>query len=134
MAKVDSVSAALKSVEIEESGKSYLDFPFLRNSQTIDFISNNKVMFIMRGLSGSGKSTVVRELVKTYGGTGNGVVVCSADDFFVDESSGNYYFNAELLKSAHSECQSKAKNAESNVIIIDNTHVKRYWSIKRSPL
>ena len=125
MAKVDSVSAALESVEIVEE-KQYLDFPFLQNDLTKDYIANNKVMFIMRGLSGSGKSTLVKEISNAYSGN---AVVCSADDYFYNQESGIYEFNANDLKFAHAECQSKAKNAESNVIIIDNTHVKRYFNL-----
>lgn len=105
---------------------SALKFPFLCDPSTKRVIQRSKVLFLMRGLSGSGKSTVVRAITETYLAS----VVCSADDYFLQD--GVYRFDASLLSSAHSACQSKAKTACNHgvpVIVIDNTHVRR-WEMK----
>ncbi len=39
----------------------YMDFPILRDVETMNWLSRNYVMLIMRGLPGSGKSTLVRQ-------------------------------------------------------------------------
>jgi predicted kinase len=57
-----------------------------------------KVLYIVRGLPGSGKSTFAKTLVnKDY---------ChkEADMFFVDRE-GNYNFNPSKIKDAHQWCQ-----------------------------
>lgn len=69
-----------------------------------------KVLFIMRGIQGSGKSTIANNL-------GN---ICSADDYFK-----TIKFSPELLKNAHNYCYDKArKYMEDNTdkIVIDNTN------------
>ncbi|XP_042869364.1 2',3'-cyclic-nucleotide 3'-phosphodiesterase-like isoform X2 [Penaeus japonicus] len=104
----------------------YLNFPFLLDEKTIDYIQNNKVMFIMKGLPGSGKSTIVKSIQSVYKDS----VVCSADFYFM--RSGKYKFRADKLKQAHQACQNKATASASrgmNVIIIDNTNV-RNWEMK----
>lgn len=104
----------------------YLNFPFLLDEKTIDYVQNNKVMFIMKGLPGSGKSTIVKTIQEVYKDS----VVCSADFYFM--KSGKYKFRADKLKDAHQACQNKATASASrgmNVIIIDNTNV-RNWEMK----
>ena len=64
------------------------DFPFLTDENTIRHVKKSKVMFIMRGLPGSGKSTIVKLIVKKYE---RNVAVCSADDHFLQED-GTYLF------------------------------------------
>ena len=102
-------------------------FPFLDDDKTITYIKHSKVMFIMRGLSGSGKSTIVEALQKTYPEH----CVCSADDHFYQQD-GSYKWVKTELEAAHKECQSKAEaacKADTSVVIIDNTNVRR-WEIK----
>ncbi|XP_063590101.1 2',3'-cyclic-nucleotide 3'-phosphodiesterase-like isoform X2 [Penaeus indicus] len=104
----------------------YLNFPFLLDEKTIDYVQNNKVMFIMKGLPGSGKSTIVKAIQEVYKDS----VVCSADFYFM--RSGKYKFRPDKLKDAHQACQNKATATASrgmNVIIIDNTNV-RNWEMK----
>lgn len=56
-------------------------------------------MFIIRGLPGSGKSTLGRYMTEHS---------ISADDYFIDPN-GNYNFNASLLKAAHESCRERAR-------------------------
>ncbi|RUS84586.1 hypothetical protein EGW08_007681 [Elysia chlorotica] len=111
--------------------KKYLDFPFFNDLKTFRYLNSNKsrVLFIMRGIPGSGKSTIVN-LIKASFEPSN-LVVCSADDFFIKED-GSYTFNERLLSAAHASCQQKAKNAcEANtpVVVIDNTNI-RGWEMR----
>ena len=107
----------------EETTKG-LDFPFLKDDATIFQIRASKVMFLMRGLPGSGKSTIVQQLRAKY----SRAVVCSADDYFLGED-GKYHFDAEKLPEAHGQCQARAKQSCQNgrhVVIIDNTNIRRW--------
>lgn len=84
-------------------------------------------MFIMRGLSGSGKSSIVSVLKSAF----HNVTVCSADDYFYAED-GSYNHDVNLLFAAHDECQSKASKAclkQAPVVVIDNTNVRK-WEMK----
>lgn len=70
-----------------------------------------KVLYIVRGLSGSGKSSIARELVNPIWDSESETFIkdfYSADDFFTDKK-GRYNFDPNKLKEAHEECQ---KNVE----------------------
>ena len=61
----------------------FMDFPFFVDDDTIKWIRSNRVMFIMRGLPGSGKSTLVKTIKSIYAKDATGdFCICSADDFF----------------------------------------------------
>lgn len=77
-----------------------------------------KTLIILRGLPGSGKSTVA-ELLSENGK----YPVCTADDFFMKD--GEYKFNPAQLGLAHGWCQKKAGEAMrrgDEKIIIANTN------------
>ena len=100
-------------------------YPFLQDDFTIQYICESKVLFLMRGLPGSGKSTVVDQVraLPKYADC----AVCSADDFFLHD--GGYDFDHNKLSEAHEECQRKAREAcerNTNVVIIDNTNIRRW--------
>ena len=103
------------------------DFPFLVHDPTVAYIKRSKVIFIMRGLSGSGKSTTVNLIKAKY----RRAIVCSADNFFYS-SDGVYHYDHSKLGEAHNYCQSLTKlSCEKNkhVLVIDNTNIKR-WEMK----
>ncbi|CAL1539744.1 unnamed protein product, partial [Lymnaea stagnalis] len=108
--------------------KGYLNYVFLLDGNTYQYLNGreSKVMFIMRGLSGSGKSTIVKLLESSF----KDVAVCSADNYFYSQD-GSYNWNEQLLTAAHDDCQNKAKQAcqdKVSVVVIDNTNVRK-WEV-----
>lgn len=85
--------------------------------------SNNGVecsmeVYILRGVSGSGKSTVAKSLAE-----GRDAVICCADDYF--ETENGYRFNPSKLHDAHQECWYKFRDALDRgvkTIIVANTN------------
>ena len=81
--------------------------------------NHDRVCIIMRGIPGSGKSTIA----KLFEGT-----LCSADLFFTSED-GNYKFDTTRLKEAHIDCFCNAVEAMRNkdkIVVIDNTSLAHY--------
>jgi len=86
------------------------------------------VMLILRGVPGSGKSTLVHTIVEGFPES----LVCSADHYF-EKENGEYVFDRNLLKDAHADCQRRARDAMSGggpLVVIDNTCVK-HWEYKK---
>ena len=80
-----------------------------------------KIVFILRGLPGSGKSTFAEHLVV------DGGVIHSTDDFFVSED-GEYCFDPDRLNEFHSLNFLQFKNSlKSGVpfVVVDNTNSRR---------
>ena len=77
-------------------------------------------MFIMRGLPGSGKSTVVETI--RHNSVNFMPRICSADDFFMVD--GRYDFRPWLIGQAHEACKIKAFRAmmDGVDVFIDNTN------------
>ena len=61
----------------------------------------NKNLYIVRGLPGSGKSTMAHNIV------GSDFLVCEADKYFMVD--GEYQFDATKLKEAHEFCRNKVE-------------------------
>ena len=86
-----------------------------------------KVLYIVRGIPGSGKST----FAKTLGG-----IHIEADQYFVD-SEGNYNFDGSKIKLAHEYCKAqteawmKTDGDQVNVdkIAISNTFTQE-WELE----
>jgi predicted kinase len=60
-----------------------------------------KTLYIVRGLPGSGKSSLAKKVTE---------IVYSADDFFTNKK-GEYNFNVKLLGKAHEWCWGKVRDA-----------------------
>jgi len=92
-----------------------------------------KTLYIIRGLPGSGKSTLGEKLADSYTDYHpkfGGIKYHSyaADDWFYDED-GNYNFNPEELLEAHEECHSRVMGAMMNDednICVCNTFSQRW--------
>jgi predicted kinase len=73
-------------------------------------------LFILRGLPGSGKSTVAESLTgKEY--------ICCADNYFLN-SEGKYIFDKEKLNDAHRYCKEKCEylmQSGYSRIVVSNT-------------
>ena len=83
-----------------------------------------KQLILVRGLSGSGKTT----LAETICGELEDRFMVSADDFFVDDS-GEYNFNHEALKEAHTWCQKECLEAMEDsyqTIVVHNTFTRKW--------
>lgn len=79
-----------------------------------------KTVFIMRGISGSGKSTKARTLAPPE-------AICSADHYF--QASGEYVFRWQDLPAAHQACLTKFIRllyAKAPAVVVDNTNL-RLW-------
>lgn len=90
-----------------------------------------KVFFLIRGASGSGKSTFANYIKRVCEEEKKKVKCFEADDYFVKD--GEYKFNPSKLPAAHKQCFDNAKKAledkETDVVIVSNTFVKE-WEIK----
>jgi predicted kinase len=86
-------------------------------------------LILLRGLPGSGKSTIGDIILFT---TQNNQDVLSADNFFIDRD-GNYVFDATRLKEAHNDCQQKCAERmkmQFSKIVIANTFTQE-WEMEK---
>lgn len=84
-----------------------------------------KQVKVMRGISGAGKSTMAKRLADHEAGHGASVLICSADDFFMDEN-GVYQFDGAKLGAAHKACLKKFLRALQDgieLVVVDNTNI-----------
>ena len=95
------------------------------------FDSYKPTLYLIRGLSGAGKSTFSLALVRAYG-----AVHAEADMYFMQ--NGKYNFQPALLSKAHSWCQDIAYSALSagRTVVVSNTsttekEVKVYQDIAK---
>ena len=72
------------------------------------------VLFLVRGLPGSGKSTFATHIWNDY-------AVCEADKFFYDKE-GNYNFDGTKLKEAHAWCKNEVETR-----MIDHQNNQQYY-------
>ena len=83
-------------------------------------------VIILRGLPGSGKSTLIENSAEKKQDL---LSVCSADRFFTDSLTGEYRFDIGKLSSAHEACLNLFLDnliANRSLIVIDNTN-SQYW-------
>jgi hypothetical protein len=85
---------------------------------------NNLRLYLIRGISGSGKTTYAKQLMKQDPTLSH----YEADMYFYKD--GNYNFNPSLLKDAHAWCKNKTEEDLRNgkSVIVSNTFTQK-WEI-----
>ena len=73
-----------------------------------------KMLYIVRGIPGSGKSTFAKTLV------GHDFLVCEADKYFIDKETGEYKFDFSKIKDAHKFCQDMVETYMKDSLLNDN--------------
>lgn len=101
------------------------------------------VMYILRGLPGSGKTTFAYELAKQARSRYNAQVEHCSADFFFNKAGGVYDFSPLELGHAHDKCLRDAIHAllyhvdNTKIIIVDNTNttvleMAPYYAVARA--
>ena len=83
-----------------------------------------KKVIILRGIPGSGKSTLGKQIQAEAQKAGGSVAIVSTDQHFYELGGGTYKFDPSQIGQAHSGCFRKfieALTAGTNLIIVDNT-------------
>jgi NEDD4-binding protein 2 len=86
-----------------------------------------KTLYILRGISGSGKSYLSKQIIKEHDGKGE---IFSTDDYFMKD--GKYVFDGKKLGIAHDWNQKRSFEAMKKgitPIIIDNTNTCKWEGI-----
>jgi len=82
----------------------------------------SKVLIILRGLPGSGKSTFAKMLPTNFH--------FETDMFFIDQETKEYKFEPSELKRAHQWCHDRVQHAmhvyEANAISVSNTFTQEW--------
>lgn len=84
-------------------------------------------VIIMRGVPGSGKSTMAKRICEDRQWRNAHIV--SADHFFMDTTDGTYRFNPEQIGLAHNSCFLRFLDnvqEREEAVIVDNTNT-RLW-------
>jgi len=82
--------------------------------------------FVMRGIPGSGKSTVAKIIAETFKNSGLTATIHSTDDLCMVD--GEYKWSADLAPQRHEQNLSNFKDSlfsGDDCVICDNTNVKR---------
>lgn len=81
-----------------------------------EFNEQKPTLYLIRGVSGAGKTTFAEILAK-----GVGAYMFEADDYFCQ--TNGYKFNSTLLPEAHKWCQHLTKNTlgHGNSVVVSNT-------------
>lgn len=80
----------------------------------------NKILYIVRGVPGSGKSTFAKSL---------GCPVFEADQYFVDSETGEYKFDPSKIKLAHNWCKLRVEHSMDDgldKIAVSNTFTQEW--------
>lgn len=90
-----------------------------------------KVLIIMRGLPGSGKSFLSKQILESTIGFDNNykIHILSSDDYFTRNTEGTYKYNSSHISDAHNWNQRRAFEALSrgfSPVIIDNTNTQMW--------
>ena len=88
---------------------------------------NEKILVILRGLPGSGKTSFAKELTEDLKKKGISTTTSSTDDYWYDDE-GNYLFDPYFLRDAHEWNQNRVRQdlkANVSVVIVDNCNMAR---------
>ena len=88
-------------------------------------------LWIIRGLAGSGKTTVASTLMRAFGRKPCENMF-SADDYFTCPTTGSYTFDRDKLQEAHSQCIRNVHRAMvfgRHDIVVHNTF-STSWEVK----
>ena len=77
-----------------------LDFPFLNDTKTVEYVGESKTLLLLRGPPGSGKSSLATAISEKYPMK---VAICSAEEYIPQGEKPP--FSREMLKKAHTDCQ-----------------------------
>jgi hypothetical protein len=92
---------------------------------------SQKMVVLMRGLPGCGKSSFVDQLIERARDLGIPSAVCSTNQYFYDRH-GTYHFDASVLPANHHRCFEEfqrllnldpSERGFAQVIIVDNTNI-----------
>ncbi|XP_023213130.1 NEDD4-binding protein 2-like 2 [Centruroides sculpturatus] len=102
-------------------------FPFLRDSATVDYLKkHNRIMFIIRGPSGTGKETLSSMIASLYPESD---VISAKLYYSLPLAERRTRFNA---RKSHAWCRRRAEDGckeNKPILIIRNTNVRR-WEIQ----
>ena len=100
-------------------------------TSSIASVASAVLVFVLRGIPGSGKSTFIEALLKELGIPRQSMLVCSADHFFMVD--GEYRFDPAKLPAAHGACKRafvealqaavRCQPGAPEVIVVDNTNL-----------
>ena len=92
---------------------------------------HSRMLLIMRGLPGSGKSTLVDQIARGIFNAEN-CQVCSADSYFLTRHETGlikYVFDPKKLTEAHTYCFERSLRAMHSIgaqlVVVDNTNLSR---------
>lgn len=98
-------------------------------AQDYDLPEPTKILYLMQGVPGSGKTTVAKMIREHHNALGDSTALISTDSFRFDDE-GVYIFdaadNARYHKMAQKECIEEMANRDTNIIIIDNTNIQEW--------
>jgi len=77
-----------------------------------------KMIYLVRGIPGSGKSTFAKKLV------GDDFLVCEADKYFIDKETGEYKFDVSKIKDAHKFCQDMVETYMKDSLLNDHFYTE----------
>ena len=101
-------------------GGKIMDDGYINSNRNI-YDSSRNTMYILRGLPGSGKSSISKYFCDNF----DNCNVCSADDYFCKD--GIYSWDHNKIDSAHEFCYNKVKSSlkdKINFIVVDNTNTR----------
>jgi uridine kinase len=92
-----------------------------------------KTFILIRGVPGSGKSTVAKALVASWEAAGKSVAGPFESDHYMVDNAGRYAFNPKKLGYCHKMCllvTTMAFERGVEIVVQSNTNVKR-WEFQK---